>query len=123
MRQVGGQDAVGRGAGEGEHGGRAALRAIDPRVFGGSLGGGSGERAEVGRVESQGDVILGISAVLIGVASGIGEGAGGNGDHAVGDAVSRGREGRHVGGAAASEVRDGAALGADVGRAEVCGGF
>jgi hypothetical protein len=31
--------------------------------------------------------MIGISAVLIGVASGIGEGAGGNGDNAVGDAV------------------------------------
>ena len=60
---------------------------------------------------------------MIGVASGIGEGARCNGDDAVVGAVRRGREGGCVGGAGAGEIGEGAACGTDVGRGEVCGCF
>ena len=133
---AGAKDVVcGVGEGDGDRvafrvtGGEGGNNRADGIAGGVFCEGGGAEQRKAGntvrwkRVHRQGDGVIRIGAIVVGVASGIREGGGSHGDHAIGGAVGGGREGRRVGGTGASEVGEGAASGADVVRGEVCRGF
>ena len=71
------------------------------------------------RIDSESDGVIGLGAIGIGVACGVGELGTGDRDDAIGGAVCCWREGCGIGGAGTGEVGEGATGNGDIGFNEV----